>query len=380
MAVAENDSNPNTRAQSDSSEREEVRPGPSSLRIAGLDLARGIAVLNMIIINFVFTMAGDPGGLMYAITYVSERPFACAFVMLAGVGVSLAGSDPQRIPEVRVTVLRRALFFILLGYSWIPIWDGDILHFFGFYMAIGCIFLARPSSWLWHVSGWCVAGFVALYVSWNYWYNWDMADLAYYGFWTPMGQLRNLLFNGFHPLLPWLGFYLVGMWLGRQKLADPRVRWRLGLVGFEVFAISFVLSLLILDRFDANLGDLLEYHPYLATLRELFSTELIPPSPFFVMSAGGFSVAFIMACLWIAERAPRAVWPLVATGQLAFTLYMGHILLGIWPLEDTDEGMADPEVFLRVGAFIVGSVIFSVLWRRFFARGPLEWVMRRLCG
>ena len=54
--------------------------------------------------------------------------------------------------------------------------------------------------------------------------GWDFETFTYFGFWTAAGQVRHLFFNGFHPVVPWLAFLLVGMWLGRQDLRDPEVR------------------------------------------------------------------------------------------------------------------------------------------------------------
>ena len=49
------------------------------------------------------------------------------------------------------------------------------------------------------------------------WYQ----DISYEGIATPAGFARNLFFNGWHPVLPWLSFLLFGMVLGRLELG----RW-----------------------------------------------------------------------------------------------------------------------------------------------------------
>ena len=69
--------------------------------------------------------------------------------------------------------------------------------------------------------------------------NWE--TLEYTGFWAPVGFVRNLFFNGFHPVFPWSTFMLIGMVVGRYDLSRRRNQLRLLLVGI-VMVISAELS------------------------------------------------------------------------------------------------------------------------------------------
>ena len=69
--------------------------------------------------------------------------------------------------------------------------------------------------------------------------------LDYHGFWTIGGQLRNLLYNGFHPVIPWAAFVLAGIWLGRHDLTDAKLRWRIGIGAALVVAVTESLSALL---------------------------------------------------------------------------------------------------------------------------------------
>ena len=42
--------------------------------------------------------------------------------------------------------------------------------------------------------------------------------INYVDFWTIKGFLRNLFFNGYHPIFPWFSFFLIGMLIGRLDL------------------------------------------------------------------------------------------------------------------------------------------------------------------
>jgi uncharacterized protein len=74
--------------------------------------------------------------------------------------------------------------------------------------------------------------------------------------------------------------------------------------------------------------------------------------------------------------------PAVATGQLAFTWYVGHILIGLGAviaLGLTEDRPVALGVAAGVGFFAVAAII-SLPWRRYFRHGPLEWLMRRVAG
>lgn len=198
----------------------------ASRRIHGFDVARALAVGGMVVVNFKVVMGaddGDPSWLRTAAGLLDGRA-AAMFVILAGVGASLmtararAERDLRAVTSARDLLLRRALFLLVVGYLFIPIWPADILHYYALYIAIGALLLRAPSSVLWALAGAAAAGFVGLYLIADYWLELDVIHLAYDGFWTPVGLVRNLLFNGWHPVLPWVAFYLSGMWLGRQDV------------------------------------------------------------------------------------------------------------------------------------------------------------------
>jgi uncharacterized membrane protein YeiB len=102
-------------------------------------------------------------------------------------------------------------------------------------------------------------------------------------------------------------------------------------------------------------------------------------------AATGTAFAVIALSVLIAQRAAGARWlePLVATGQLALTLYVAHVMVVLVPLElrGLPEGRRTL-VFavLWSVAFCAGAVVFAYQWRRRFPRGPLEELFRRLNG
>jgi uncharacterized membrane protein YeiB len=107
--------------------------------------------------------------------------------------------------------------------------------------------------------------------------------------------------------------------------------------------------------------------------------------PLYMIAASGTAVTVIVLSVLAAERFAGAIWlsALVSTGQLALTLYVAHVVLGLVPLGmfgllDGEQSVASSMAW---GAtFCVGAVLFSYIWRRRFARGPLEMLMRRIAG
>jgi uncharacterized membrane protein YeiB len=169
------------------------------------------------------------------------------------------------------------------------------------------------------------------------------------------------------------------MWLGRQDLRQAAVRRRFLLTGLATLAGAEILSRLLvrvvtLGTPPMNREDAIA----------LFGTESMPPLPLFLLSAGGTAVAVIATSVWAGDRFASSflVRALVATGQLAFTWYVAHIVLGlgtVMMLGLTEDQPLVVGVAAGIGFFLVAAVA-SFLWRRRFRHGPLEWLMRRVAG
>jgi uncharacterized membrane protein YeiB len=168
------------------------------------------------------------------------------------------------------------------------------------------------------------------------------------------------------------------MWLGRREMGVPGVRYRVFAAGLAATILaelaSHLLTTWMLAHFpDANPTD----------LRDLCGTAPMPPTPLYLLSAGGTAIALISLCLSLADRFSSATWllrPLTSTGQLALTLYVAHVVVGMGLLEALGR-LEHQSLPLALGSalmFCAAGVLFATVWRRFARRGPLEWVMRRI--
>ncbi len=354
-------------------------------RIVGYDLARALALFGMVVVNFKIVMGAEQNGPAWLVSLVGllDGRAAATFVVLAGVGLSLlsrkarVSGDPEQLSQDRHTLLKRALFLFVVGLLYAPIWPADILHFYGVYIAVAAFFLAASTRRLWTCSGVLVLAFVVMFFALDYDQGWDWRTLDYDDFWSPPGMVRHLFYNGFHPVVPWLAFLLVGMVIGRLDMSDPVVRRRVFVWGAGVALAAEGVSWLLIRMLSP--GDSVADQEAIVAI---LGTEPMPPMPLYMLAGAGSASAVIAASIALGERYRDAAWlrPLVATGQLALTLYVAHVLLGMGTLEAIGrlEKQTLPFALLASLVFCVASVVFAHLWRRRFRRGPLEAIMRTL--
>jgi len=349
-------------------------------RIIGLDLARALAVFGMVVVNFKVVMVGDGGGLAWLSRLVGllDGRAAATFVVLAGIGISLrsqkalASRDTSKLAQTRVELLKRAVFLFLAGLLYLPLWPGDILHFYGIYIAISSFLLPCSPRLLLILASMNVLSFPLLTLVLDYEQGWDWTTLTYNALWTPAGMMRNLFFNGFHPVIPWLSFLLLGMVLGRLNLGDEKVCRRLFAWGAGVALGSELASIFLGWTLPSGLGS--------ENLAVLLGSKPMPPMPLYFGAGGGFACALIAAMVALGERHRGASWlsPFLATGQLALTLYVAHVVVGMGVLEILGrlEGQTLPFSLFCAGFFCLCAMLFSALWLRKFRHGPLEALLR----
>jgi uncharacterized membrane protein YeiB len=106
--------------------------------------------------------------------------------------------------------------------------------------------------------------------------------------------------------------------------------------------------------------------------------------PLWMLGAVGAATATLAAALIIADLLPKMMWPLVATGQLALTVYVGHLIL-LHANEELLRRETVPEATFTVAAFMFSAILVCTLWRLVIPRGPLEaalaapwWAVERL--
>jgi len=357
----------------------------SSERILAYDRARALAVIGMVFVNSSNMMSMcniDPVWVDAAIDFICGRA-AVVFVMLAGAGIVLAY---DRTPPgaaaaaLRIRLLKRAGWLFVAGIGLMQVWEADILHFYAAYFILGVALLDSSGPRLKKTLSVVTLLAIPVCALLSYGYEGgeilgNLNDLR-----TPLSFLSHYFTSNYYPVLPWFGFFLTGMLLGRMERAPSRARYvRLLAGGLIVCTVIEILSALLTAESVA--GRWVDISDPL--WRALTLSEAFPTNPLFVFSAGACGVALIALCRLLPERTPPAArpGPLVAFGRLSLTLYVCHILAGglyhRWILAH-HESVSSTQLLSFAAGYIAIGMVFATLWTRRYKRGPLERLMDAL--
>lgn len=336
-------------------------------RIAGLDLARYLALAGMVLVNFRLALhpaQPGPAWLEWLFTALEGKASA-TFVVLAGLGLALA-TRSQAPSAARYWTVRRALFLLPIGLLNLLVFPADIIHYYAFYFLLALPWLQSGKRalclgilGLFGLSSWALLNF-------DYSAGWDWATLQYAGLWTINGFFRNTFFNGFHPVLPWLTLLLYGMLLAHLPLQHTHAQWTLAAIGASMAGAAFLL---------ARLGQG-------SAWSWLLGTSPLPPGPGYLLLGMGSASIVISACLLIARHWPEGAWTWVLpAGRMTLSLYLAHIFMGMGLLEELgalDGTWSLPEASLAACAFLAVATPAAWLWTLWKPQGPAESLMRRL--
>lgn len=356
----------------------------STQRITALDFARSWAIFGMIIVNYKLAMQAETGGAAWltAIAGLFEGRASALFVVLAGIGVSLMTAKARismskdLIRQSRNSLYRRAAFLFLSGMFLLLMgWSADILHYYAAFMLAASVLITVSVNRIFGLIATILLASQLFLILFDYSNGWDASYHEYTGFWTIGGFFRNLFLNGFHPVFPWLCFFLIGMWIGRTRWLDREFRAKLLLFSLAgtVFCEAVSYSLInwtssVLDREAASY---------------LFTTKPMPPTMLYVLSATCSSAAILAVSLYAVDKFGNFLLTqaLIHTGQLSLSHYIGHVLIGLGFLQAVgylENGRLSFAIAYGCGYFII-ALYFSHLWRRWMKRGPVELIMRKIC-
>ncbi len=359
-------------------------------RLLGLDAARALAFLGMLWVNFGVALGaeGPVGSNPRTWMGLLQGRAAATFVVLAGIGLSLgarkarASNDNAERRAVRTAIFKRSLALFVVGTLSLPVWPADILHFYGVYLALAALVLFASGPLIAAIGlGTALLYPLALLII-EYEAGWDWETLEYSGLWSIGGFARNLLLNGFHPVWPWWTFIAVGLAVGRLDLTSLCIQRRLLSFGAATWIAGESLRrlghALWVPRLDGEAAELVHI---------AFDTVPMPPMPLYLVVGSGVACTVVGACL-LAERT-QALAPLVRAlapaGALALTLYVGHVFVGLgtleglgWLSEQVPTRLAQERAMASAALFGLASLVGAALWLRFFDRGPLEALLRRV--
>ena len=339
-------------------------------RVAGLDLARGLAVLGMFgaHLDIGTELGADPS----TWAAVVDGRSSILFATLAGLSVALLSgrdvpADGIDLVRARLRIAVRAAWVFALGavLEWLDTFVAIILGVYAVLFVLALPFLRWPPRRLILAAGAIAVAGPPLNVLLGQVLSVADAESHY---------VAELAVTGAYPAMLWLAFLLVGLAIGRLDLAAAGVRARLagaGAAGAVLgYAGGWISTRALADGvpssgpeagFAAPVGEwdaawLTGAEPHSGTTFELFGSC-------------GFAVLVIAGCLVVADRLLLPTAPLRAVGALALSVYTAQIVV-LWALLAVDPAAAQ-----GVGAwllFVVSALVVAGLWRRRLGRGPLE--------
>ncbi|WP_299159101.1 heparan-alpha-glucosaminide N-acetyltransferase domain-containing protein [uncultured Tenacibaculum sp.] len=353
-------------------------------RIIGIDVARAFAIIGMIIVNFKVAFGNNGNEALKYFTGLFEGKAAATFVVLAGIGLafmsnsSIIKGDKLKLKNVKKKILKRAILLFVIGLLYLPIWIADILHFYGIYMLITVLFLTTSKRKILFAAGAIILLYPILMLFFDYDIGWDFKTFEYHNFWTVPGFVRNLFYNGFHPVIPWTAFMLIGLWFGKQNLTDETFVRKSIKISMSIFVITWLVSKMLLYIFSEGNTEIKE------ELNLVLGMSPMPPLPIYMISGSSFAIGIISICILISYKFKNhfIIQVLKKTGQLALSFYVAHVVIGIGIIAVfAPEKMGKYSItfsFIYALLFSISCIVFAYVWSKSKKQGPLEWLIRKI--
>ncbi|MEV5012636.1 DUF418 domain-containing protein [Streptomyces sp. NPDC055692] len=382
---------------------------PSTGRLIGIDLARGLAVFGM------YSAHVGPdvtvGGPVGVILEMARGRSSALFALLAGFSLIIITGRPHprtgrsgRQALARIVI--RALVLLVLGYALTAL-DTQVDVILSFY---GLLFLAVLPLYRLRARTLALIATVGALILPQILYmvrksaeegNWANAVVAA----DPLARISGtdgileLLVTGEYPVLTWMPLLIAGMAVARLDLTRSGIRPRLAVAGAALALLGYGGSWLALHLVpraliavaaatDGGSASSAWWSDTVGAPREHTpSAWLLVAAPhsettFSILGNTGVALGVVAACLTVADRMPRVtrlVAPVAAVGMTALTLYVLHIV-ALWFFTDVwhvaaiqDETMSALPVLL---GFIAGAGLLATGWTRRFRRGPLEYLLQ----
>jgi len=378
-----------------------ARRAGGSARYVGIDAARGLALLGMMVVHIL--PPADANGNITTAWLLSVGKSAALFAVVAGVGIALSTGRRDR-PRGRkwaaasASLLVRALMIGAIGLAIGTVvgieYAAVILPYYAMLFIFAIPLLPLRSGWLALLTVVFAVGvpFASHYVRQdlvapavvNATFGSAAAD--------PQGLLTMLLVTGEYPALAWMAYICAGLAVGRSRInlrssvagvmtlgivlavAAGTASWLLlevngGRERLEAIALEYMN----LDQFTnifvwGTDGTLPTDSTWWLALMSAHTT-----TPFDLLFTIGTSLAVLGAMILLGRAVPGLLKPLAAAGSMTLTLYSAHLILLTVPFMPQDA----TAMYLSQAVILI---TFALIWRRYFARGPLEQVIWYVAG
>ncbi len=364
-----------------------------STRTPSLDVARAIALIGVVVMNYhaylnpktayfqvapsIWDRAFNP------LSGILTSRFAAAFVLIAGIGVSLMtnrareAGNVEAIRATRLVLLRRGFLLYVVGYGLQWIWPGTILFYYGAYFMLASLLVAKRAQVLVAIAALCVAFAAALSV----WRANEMLAGNLTSWLSPNPNTpRNLLIRTFldytHPVFPWFAFFCVGMIVGRSWGRFALYRIRLLGVSLAVLVVAHGLRTVLTPEITTTTSQHLR--------KAMVSTQPFDRGALYFVGTLA-TVLCSLACIsWVVDSVPThwfTEW-LARAGQMSLSIYLAHVVffnLVVNRLHWVRSTGLDTSLTLSL-AFYVVALTTASWWVSRYGRGPAERAYRFFGG
>jgi hypothetical protein len=349
------------------------------VRIPGIDIARGLALLGMFVAHAAPPIGG--AGVAATLLEVPDERSRLLFAVTAGLGLGLltGGIRPPGPPSpeentrglLRRQIAIRAACLLVLGFvlQATGVLVYVILDEYGiaFLLMLPVVFL--PARWL------LAAGSALLLVAPG-----AVAALAAI-LGRPATPLDDWFVTGAYPVPIWVAVMMIGVGIVRLDLARRAVVLTAGGLGLVAAVAGLGLSI-------ALGGDGIAAEP---SADEVPLALAAVGTSAFTVGNVGFGVALTMLCVAltstvgglprrIADRIAAGLSPVGAAGAMPLSVYTLHLLVLVAVTHETPGGYRTDDGWPVVIGLAAGALTLPWLWRRHFGRGPLEYVIGLLSG
>ncbi|GGC63948.1 DUF418 domain-containing protein [Hoyosella rhizosphaerae] len=377
---------------------ESLVAGAASRRLMGVDVARAVAVLGMIVVH-TGALVVNP-----TVTWAFSGRSAILFAVLAGLSLGLLSGGSRVHTGVRLRMDRRNIamrgcLLLILGLL-LAVVPSSVMVILVTYAVL--FWIALPAlSWTWRrlatvAAVWAVAAPVVSFVvrasvlpeTNTIGGVASPFDLFSVDGWV--AAVRMTFIDGTYPVLSWVPFVLMGLAIARWGVGRRTAGWTMSAVGIVLAMVGygaswiamniFGLRRVLIAEFDAipdlsgsEMYEFFTQNGFFGTVPTshwawLFTAAPHSGTPFEIIGSGGVALVVVGLALLLARSIPVLLIPLASLGRMPLTVYAGHIVvLGVLYLTDLLTLST-----WQFTLFLVVPVVAATLWFRFFDQGPLE--------
>lgn len=343
-------------------------------RLVGVDVARGLAIIGMIGVHIL-----DPGPVP-SLPWIPENWHGVfsgrsrvLFAVVAGISIALMSGRTCPLNDVpllqaRMKIMIRAVIIFAIGsiLMALPTNVGVILEYYGALFIIVLPFLR------WNAKRLLIsAAVLAVVLPPTYVVGMNMFLRGELGYHT---TLTRLLLTGQYPVLIFSVYIFAGLGVGRLDLVSRAVQRRL-LVSGAVIGVVGLIGAQVVQRLVGPVVSDPSAMPDRWDLSRMATLGQRSGNWFEVLGPSGIALAIVGASLMAIPKFTRLLSPVAATGSMALTIYVAHVVSMVW-IRPT--GSSQHQWFI---ATVMVSLLVASFWTVLIGKGPLEqaltWVALR---